>query len=270
MDKVPPSARFVDFSDYTRPLAMTIARALLPTPVAPVHVTLAFILVGVAAGALLAAGRLIPLAGALLLVKATLDGVDGSLARARRRPSRVGRFLDSIGDFVVNLMVYFGIGWRWALDAHSFWPLAVAAVGLISGMLQVSLYNHYFVLYRHAVGGDPTSRSDESAPDGQPWDHPLALRVTLAIYRWIYGWQDRLVAGLDRRIAPNADTPHPGFLSATTILGLGMQLAVIAACAFAGEPRLSLVLILTLFNLHAVALLARRAGTSRRLGRLAR
>ncbi|MER3457952.1 MAG: CDP-alcohol phosphatidyltransferase, partial [Chloroflexota bacterium] len=46
LDKVRPEHHFLDLSDYARPLARRLTRALAPTPVMPVHVTLAYTLVG--------------------------------------------------------------------------------------------------------------------------------------------------------------------------------------------------------------------------------
>ena len=49
------------------------------------------------------------LAGIGLIVKSFLDALEGSLARARNRPSRVGRFVDSVCDYIVNAAVLFVI-----------------------------------------------------------------------------------------------------------------------------------------------------------------
>src|SRR5262245_55657453 len=102
--KLPESARFVDLSDYARPLAGWLVAVLLPTRVLPIHITLVFTVVGLLAAVLFASGgygRGV-VAGALLLLKSALDAADGSLARARGRPSRAGRYLDSVCDFLVN------------------------------------------------------------------------------------------------------------------------------------------------------------------------
>src|SRR3989304_1357557 len=129
MDKVPEGHRFLDMSDYARPLAKVLVRLLLPTRVSPVHLTLAHTAVGFMAAILFALDRWLPFAGALLLLKSALDAADGSLARARGRPSRVGRFLDSIGDVLVTVAAFFGIAagaWRRAGQAD--WVLAALAI----------------------------------------------------------------------------------------------------------------------------------------------
>ncbi len=270
MDKVPPQAAFFDLSDYARPAARWLVR-VLPPFVTPVHLTLAFTGVGAAAALLFALDRWLPAAGLLLLVKSGLDAADGSLARARRQPSRIGRFLDSICDFLVTALVFVGI----ALGAERRLgeaPWLLAMLALVSAMLQCSAFSYYYVRYRAQTGGDPTSRVQESA-EGYAGDNPTVLAVLYFFYRLIYGWQDALMDALDRRLAPRAagaglaTSPKgersrrvpPAFLTATTVLGLGMQLLVIAVCAAFGEPVIALWLFVTVFNIYWFILLIVRA-----------
>ena len=196
MDKVPEGHRFLDMSDYARPLAKVLVRLLLPTRVSPVHLTLAHTAVGFMAAILFALDRWLPFAGALLLLKSALDAADGSLARARGRPSRVGRFLDSICDVLVTIAVFFGIAagaWRRMGQAH--W--ALAALAIVFATLQCSVFNYYYVRYRAQTGGDTTSDVNESETRGYAWDNPRALRALHALYRLIYGWQDLLMDHVD-------------------------------------------------------------------------
>jgi phosphatidylglycerophosphate synthase len=252
MDKVPPQHAFLDLSDYARPAARWLVDRLPPF-VTPIHLTLSFTLVGAAAALLLAVDRYPPLAGFLLLVKSALDAADGSLARARNRPSRVGRFLDSVCDFLVTIMVFCGIAfahWRVHRDAN-VWLLAASAI--LSATLQCTVFSYYYVRYRAQTGGDETSRLRETA-EGYAGDNPAVLAILYQLYRVIYGWQDSLMAALDQRLAPNAPVPR-GFLTATTLLGLGTQLLVTAASAAVGQPMVALWLFVSLFNLYWAALL---------------
>jgi len=197
----------------------------------------------------------------LLLVKSLLDAVDGSLARARQRPSRVGRFLDSLLDFALNAAVYLAIAWPWARTTGSPQPLALALAALLSATWQGSAFNYYSVAYRLRVGGESTSRLDESGEDGMPWDDPRALRLLLALYALVYGWQDRLMAALDRWVTPGQP---PGaytdrrFLTAVTAMGLGTQLAIIALCSWIGRPLWALYAFVGPFNVYFVGLMAYR------------
>src|SRR6185436_5613871 len=144
--KVPPAYDFLDISDYARPVARWLVRVLLDKPVAPIQITLAFTAAGLLAALLFAIDRGLWFAAFLLLLKSALDGADGSLARARGAPSRVGRFLDSVCDFVVNLAVFMGIALGAMQRGTPASVLFVAAVALLSAVLQVSLFNRFYVL----------------------------------------------------------------------------------------------------------------------------
>jgi phosphatidylglycerophosphate synthase len=262
VDKVPAEHQFIDLSDYARPAARWLVRRLLPTRITPNTLTLAFTVVGLAAAALLAVNRWLPLAALLLLVKSALDAADGALARARGRPSRTGRFLDSVCDFVVNAALFAGL----ALGAYARGAGApifgLAAAALVSALLQVSVFNHYYVRYRSQTGGDQTSRVSEAEASAYPWDDPQHVRFLLALYRFIYGWQDALVAHFDQVLTGGAARPVSSqFMTRVSVLGLGTQLLMIALCAVIGRPVWALWAFATLFNVYAAGLMmSRRAG----------
>jgi hypothetical protein len=120
--------------------------------------------------------------------------------------------------------------------------------------LQVSIFNHYYVRYRAQVGGDRTSQVSETAATQYPWDNPTALRWLFAMYRAIYGWQDALVAALDRVIGGETSRPlSPAYMTAVSVLGLGTQLLFLAVCAALGRPVWALWLFVTVFNLSLSA-----------------
>jgi len=262
VDKVPTSYAFLDFSDYARPVARWLVRRLLPhTRVSPNHLTMAFTVAGLAAAGLLALDRWLVAAAILVLVKSGLDAADGALARGRGRPSRVGRFFDSVMDFVVNGALCGGIAAGAVARGAQPDVYGLALVALVSALLQVSIFNHYYIRYRAQVGGDRTSQVSESAATQYPWDNPTTLRWLFAAYRAIYGWQDALVAALDKALAGSAQRPiSPAFMTAVSGLGLGTQLLILAACAAVGQPAWALWLFVTVFNVYAVGLmLVRRA-----------
>jgi hypothetical protein len=178
-------------------------------------------------------------AGLLLLLKSVLDAADGSLARARARPSRAGRYLDSVCDFIVNLAVFAGLAAAEAGRGPPARPYLIAACALVVATLEGSVFNFYYLLQRRSAGGDRTSLLDESEARPYPWDPPRTTAALQRAYLAIYGWQDRLVAWLDRLAAGPGhaeQVPSSGFLTATTALGLGTQLLLIAVLAAAGRP----------------------------------
>jgi phosphatidylglycerophosphate synthase len=234
VDKVQSGDKFLDLSDYGRPAARRLVRALVDTPITPVQITLSYTVVGFTAAGLFAVGGYVNgvVAGILLLVKSTLDAADGSLARARQRPSRVGRFLDSICDYAVNAAVFFGIAVNGGLTMSE---AAAAVIALESATWQCSAFSYYYVRYRTLTGGDTTSQLNESESEGYPWDNPRLVRILRRLYAILFGWQDALLGRLDRALTPDAASPvyrSKRLLTAVTVLGLGFQLLLIALLAW--------------------------------------
>jgi len=245
-------------SDLVGPAGRWLALRLMDSPITPIHLTLAFTVAGLAAAFLLSIDRAGWLVALLLVAKSALDAADGGLARARRHPSRVGRFLDSDCDFVVNVAVYAGLAAGVVGRTGQGWYVLLAFLALISAMLQVSVFNHYYVRYRQATGGDQTSQVSEAEPAGYAWDNPTWLGPLYLAYRLIYGWQDALIARLDQLAAPDAPAISRGFMTAVSVLGLGTQMLVLAVCALLGHAELALWLFVTLFNVYAAGLILSR------------
>ena len=236
MEKVPKEHKFIDFSDYARPLANRIALLLKDTPIRAIHITIFYFFIGILAAFLIYRGDFV-VAGLLILLKNVLDAVDGSLARLQNRPSRVGRFADSISDIILNFMFIFAI----ALHYNCCYLLALLA--FLSVSLQGTVFNYYYVLYRHKVGGDATSRVEES-PEGYPWDNPILLRVLYALYVVLYSWQDRLIIELDRRLIGCRELyVNKLFLSFVTLFGLGIHLLLLSITLIVGMPKLFFYLV---------------------------
>jgi CDP-diacylglycerol--glycerol-3-phosphate 3-phosphatidyltransferase len=78
--------------------------------ITPNQVTLAALLLAVAAGTLVALGLLVT-AALVLLLSGLLDALDGELARQSGTATPFGAFLDSIADHYGDLAVYLGIAW---------------------------------------------------------------------------------------------------------------------------------------------------------------
>ena len=143
--------------------------------------------------------------GALFLYgKLFFDNVDGGLARLRGESSRLGRFLDSSSDFAVSVLVYGAITWRVAQHSSNpgfIWILGFLA--LVSSLLQCSYWVYYYVNYSDWVGSYAKNRTDETiteedreaAESGELSDVALFLQ---RFHNIAYGWQDALIAALDR------------------------------------------------------------------------
>lgn len=221
MSKLPDEAKFIDLSDYGRPLARIIASQLRDTPVCSVHITFAFLISGLIA-AFCIWSHLNGLAFVFLLLKSVLDAADGELAREKKQFSYTGRFLDSIFDFITNFVVLFSV-YRVADASLTQFVLAFLAV-----QLQGTVYNYYHVIYRNmTLGGDSTSRIEEKTiPEALPLENQSIVTVLFLVHRLLYYVFDKIVLNLDAGARTIRQIPRP-FMSAVSIYGLGFQLFLI-------------------------------------------
>ncbi|MHA2620241.1 MAG: CDP-alcohol phosphatidyltransferase family protein [bacterium JZ-2024 1] len=228
--KVDASARFVDLSDYLRPAADYFVNLLVDTRISPIQVTLLYGVVGFVAGWLILSG--LPetrfIGAGMLMLKNLLDSMDGGLARARKKPSRVGRLLDSLLDFFIN---------AWVLYAMAPFQPILALAALLSITLQGTFYNYYYVLYRHATFGDTTSKLNEGWESPYAYDARWALFILAALYRAVYGWQDTLAMSVDSLLTRGTcPPPTRRFMTFSSIFGLGVHLAWMVAGIVIGKP----------------------------------
>ena len=94
---------------FNRPVGRPLSKLLVRTPISPNQVSVVSILIGLAAAWFFAIGNFIT--GALVFqLCAIIDCVDGDLARALFKQSRLGKWLDLGGDQVVHFSVFAGIG----------------------------------------------------------------------------------------------------------------------------------------------------------------
>ena len=94
---------------FNRPLGRLLSKLLVRTAVSPNQVSVISILVGLASAWFFARGSF--LVGALVFqLCAILDCVDGDLARALFKQSRLGKWLDLGGDQIVHASLFAGIG----------------------------------------------------------------------------------------------------------------------------------------------------------------
>ena len=182
-----------------RPLAGIVVRLCYPTRVTPNQLTAAAILAGLCCAAAFFPGSpsLNALAGVFLFLKDLLDSADGQLARARNQFTRLGRFLDSIGDVVVNIAVFVAIGLSLSRAESSLRWMFLAAAAFACLTLRVSYHVFYqtsFLHLQHEYEGNRTT--EEFRPEDLRED-----RWTVRLQRMflaIYGWQDAMMVRLDR------------------------------------------------------------------------
>ena len=221
MKKLGEGYTFIDFSDYGRPLSNLIAFKLKNTSVTAIHLTLLFGVVGIlACFAILRLEFLLTLV--LLVLKSIIDGADGALARLKQKPSYIGRYLDSLFDFVLN---FFLLGAVWMISELS-WVWWIAA--FFSMELQGTLYNYYYVILRNRIsGGDNTSKVFEyKVPVGLHGESQYMVTVLFRCYILCYGLFDRIIHFMDPK-AHQDKTITPWLMSLVSLYGLGFQLALL-------------------------------------------
>lgn len=228
MSKLSAEDKFIDVSDYGRPMAVVIANLLKNTSATPVHLTLLFGMCGLAAVASMLQGYLV-LAGILLILKSVFDAADGELARIKQIPSYTGRYLDSVFDIVLNLLILLTI---WTMTEYSIWITLIAFVCL---QMQGTLYNYYYVILRHhSASGDKTSQIFETKrPVAYERESQNTVNFLYLLYTLFYTVYDRIIYKLDHN-APQAKRFPNWFMTLISIYGLGFQLLIISVMLAAG------------------------------------
>ena len=220
MSKLPPAYKFIDLSDYGRPITRHIAMALKETSCTPVQVTWLFIISGLIAIAGMFFGYYY-LAAFFLVLKSILDAADGELARIKETPSNTGRFFDSIADILLNALIFYTL---YIICDTSF---IYAFLGFFGIHLQGTLYNYYYVILRNKVNGDTTSRIFETdTPQALPGENQRTVTMLFKVYKLLYGFFDKIIYRLDNN-APQGKKMPTLFMTAASSSGLGFQLLLI-------------------------------------------
>ncbi len=227
MSKLPKAHKFIDLSDYGRPIAKGIANSLKNTNFTPVHVTLAFIVSGLIAVCCIVL-NLFWAAAFFLILKSILDAADGELARVKNTPSYTGRYLDSVADILLNAIILLAV---WHITNANIWMTLLAFLGL---QLQGTLYNYYYVILRKHFDGDTTSRVFENkTPIALKGEKQQNVNLLFKLYKILYGGFDKTIYALDRNASKGKITPN-WLMTAVSTFGLGFQLLIIAVLLVLG------------------------------------
>ena len=74
--------------------------------------------IGTAVGAYFVANGQLTLGGIIIMAMGPIDFLDGAVARARGEPEAFGAFVDSVSDRYIELMIYGGLLWYYAIDGE--------------------------------------------------------------------------------------------------------------------------------------------------------
>ncbi len=250
-----------------RPVAGLVTHALYYTPVTPNAVTLLSLLAGIAGGVVLALpdGSLI-IAAIGFYLKDILDSADGQLARAKGLYSRKGRFLDSIGDFLVNAALFSGIGVALAREGYStVEAVLLGLVGFLGVTLRVSYYVFYQTSYLHREKQYANNRLTEEVTEEDRRGDKTTLFLQ-RVFQLMYGWQDRLMAAIDRwsygKDHAGEREPRwyydPVALRLSGLLGLGTEYVVLTLCLLFGNLWMYVSFTLIFFNIVWLSAISHR------------
>ena len=240
-----------------RPVAGFAVSLLYRTSITPNQVTIASTIAGLVAAAFYLNNEAFTtaVAGLMVTVKDVLDSADGQLARAREQYTRIGRFLDSIGDFVVDLALFGAMGWILYRSSGDVWMLLLAALGLLGITLRVSYHVFYQTSFLRLEEKYVNNRVIEELTRDDLTGDRLALSLQ-RIFLFIYGWQDHLMLRIDtwcRAGRVNREFlvrwySDPAGLRLSGLIGIGTELFLLMLCSLFNELRLYLILNLTLMN----------------------
>lgn len=257
-----------------RPLAAMIVWLIYPTRITPNQVTVAAIFVGLVAASVytLNSPPAIAAAGLLVTLKDVLDDADGQLARAKQQYSRRGRFLDSIGDFVVNAALFAAISYVAFQSVPSWTTITLGTLSLLGITLRVSYHVFYQVSFLHLKGRYKLNRITEEITDTDRRGDPVALRLQ-QVFLLIYGWQDRLMYRIDKWCRKGiGDKKLEAWYSdrlglrLSGLLGFGTEFALLTICSLWNELYPYLLLNVFLMNgIWAASVIYRRIILRRRV-----
>jgi phosphatidylglycerophosphate synthase len=140
-----------------RHLSIAITRLLVNTPVTPNQVSVGATLVGFLAMAVVFLGgsRALVSGATLLMLQSVLDGCDGELSRLKYLRSRLGEWLDQVGDDLVNLGYFVAVGLA-LREAGSLLAAPITWAGVVAHLIyQAALYTA--LLTRGGGSGSVTS-----------------------------------------------------------------------------------------------------------------
>src|SRR5206468_255083 len=111
---------------------------LIRAQISPNQVSIASMLVGILSGCFFARGYFI--SGALLLqLSAIIDCVDGDLARVLYKETRLGKWLDLVGDQFVHVAVFAGIGFGLASSDPASPTLALGISAVLGTIISFAV-----------------------------------------------------------------------------------------------------------------------------------
>jgi phosphatidylglycerophosphate synthase len=262
---------------FFRPLGFRIARSLGPTRATPDQVTLASLILGLAAGHLMVyrSPLLNGIGVVLFVVSDVFDSADGQLARMRGTSTRFGRILDGVADNLRFINLYVHLLVRVAATGSAWEAVALAALAGGTHSFQSAAVDFMRQAYLYlGVGRGSELDLPETADRAQP--RTLAQRIGAALYRdyvrrqaWLFPRTIELVrtAGSDISTPFRADyrARTTRLVASCAWIGQNMRFLLLALTAIPGWPAGFFWLTLGPFNLMLLGLVVGQERVARAL-----
>ncbi|MBT3515873.1 MAG: CDP-alcohol phosphatidyltransferase family protein [Nitrospina sp.] len=204
MNKLPPEARFLDINDFWYFPNRWVVKFLYPLPVSPTQITITSLIAGLfSVGCYIIDSNAGLMWGALFLyLKIFLDNIDGNLARVRGETSRLGRFLDSLTDFLVSFLVYLVLTLRLVGETNNSFYWYIGGLAFLSCLMHCSYFVFYLVKYTSVFGTYLCNRVDENITekDNEAYEAGELSVLVYFLHRahvFLYGWQDKTIEWFD-------------------------------------------------------------------------
>jgi phosphatidylglycerophosphate synthase len=150
---------------FNRHVSLFVSKLLVNTPVTPNAMTAATFAVSVLAAwfALDGSYETTVVAAVLMQLNSILDGCDGELARVRFQGSKLGQWLDTIGDDASNVLFWAALGFGARVVPDHGWWLAIAG-WVAAGANALAALQNYILLARKGSGDFYALQSPDTAP----------------------------------------------------------------------------------------------------------
>jgi len=235
MNKLPPEARFLDINDFWYFPNRWVVKFLYPLSITPTQITILSLVAGLVSVCCYMIDSSVGLMwGALFLyLKIFLDNVDGNLARVKGEVSRLGRFLDSLIDFIVSFLVYLVLTLRLVSETNNSLYWYLGGLAFLSCLMHCSYFVYYLVSYASISGTYLCNRADENITeeDNEAYDRGDLSRLVCFLHRFhvlLYGWQDKIIEWFDRLSKRLGSKKNPQELSRSEWYGDKIFLALIS------------------------------------------
>jgi len=125
---------------FDEAIARIIVRRLARTGLSPNLVTTAVLLLGIAAGLLLASGErwMMNLGAGLFMLAMLGDHIDGNLARATGKTSAFGHYYDHVAMATTYTAMFIGVGVGYS---HGFLGIYAIPLGVLAGLSVAAIFS---------------------------------------------------------------------------------------------------------------------------------